>query len=242
MANFFIYGGCVSRDTYELVKNEHFLSCYVARQSLISANSLPESRINTKGTSTNFNSRMVVGDINSSLFPSIRENASEADIFLFDILSERLGVYRLQGGRYITDSVELSKSKLLNDFKYARAKVNFGTDQHFSLWKLAIKALKDTLIDCSLFSNSIYIETIWTDRSYQGKVVPKFRNWDAKYANALYEPYFSYLRELGFKSVKPALDISLSDEDHKWGSSPYHYQQEYYQDVLAQVFKLVSEQ
>ncbi|MFD1376381.1 MULTISPECIES: DUF6270 domain-containing protein [Micrococcaceae] len=241
MVNFFIYGGCVSRDAYELVKDEHYLTGYIARQSLISANSLPETRINTANSSTNFNSRMVVGDIKSSLFSTLREKSNEVEVFLFDILSERLGVYRLQGGRYITNSAELSKSSLLDDFPYAKAKIHFGTSQHFELWKQGVLTLKDILVECGLFSNSIYIETIWTDHSCQGSNVPKFRNWSAHYANKLYEPYFSYLRELGFRSIKPSLDISLSDENHKWGSSPYHYQPEYYQEILVQVFDQISE-
>jgi hypothetical protein len=41
MANIFIYGGCVSRDTFELMKEKHSLVHYVSRQSLISAASSP---------------------------------------------------------------------------------------------------------------------------------------------------------------------------------------------------------
>lgn len=241
MVNFFIYGGCVSRDTFELIKDEHSLTAYVARQSIISANSAPETRIDTAKSPTNFNSRMVVGDIKSSLFSTLRQKSNKSDVFLFDILSERLGIYRLQGGRYITNSAELSKSKLLNDFPYPKANIPFGTSQHFELWKQGVIALKDLLIECGLFSQSIYIETVWTDQSYQGTIVPKFRNWSAHHANKLYEPYYLYLRKLGFSSVKPSPGISFSDENHKWGSSQYHYQPEYYQEILEQVFDLISD-
>ncbi|WP_413456255.1 DUF6270 domain-containing protein [Glutamicibacter sp. FR1] len=241
MVNFFIFGGCVSRDTFELVKDAHILTGYVARQSLISANSVPETRINTANSPTNFNSRMVVGDINSSLFPTLRQKSNDSDVFLFDILSERLGVYRLQGGRYITNSAELSKSKLLGNFPYAKGNIHFGTSQHLELWKQGVQGLKDILIECGLFSKSIYIETVWTDHTERGNNVPKFRNWSALHANKLYEPYFLYLRKLGFRSVKPSPEVSFSDENHKWGSSQYHYQPEYYQEILAQVFDLISD-
>lgn len=237
---FFIYGGCVSRDTYETVKDNHNLVGYIARQSLISAATKPEIRIPLEGLANKFNPRMVAGDIKSSLFPSIRAKAQQTDIFLFDILSERLGVYRLDGGKYVTNSVELAQSGLLKNFPYAKALIHFGTDRHFELWKSSVVSLKNLLMTVDLFQSAYFIKTIWTDRTRDGMVVPKFRNWDAEDANELYERYFAFLDELGFKPILPDSAISFSDADHKWGSSPYHYQPEYYNAVLESLFKQVE--
>lgn len=232
MANFLIYGGCVSRDTFELVKDENTLVSYVARQSLISATSKPEARLDLTSFSSKFNSRMVKGDIQSSLLPTIRRVSQEVDIFLFDILSERLGVYRLSGGTYITNSVELNQSGLLVNSTVNKAIIPMGTETHYNLWKESASILKDTLLETGLFDKTFLLKSHWASVTVQGSTVPNFRDWDAARGNEIYEPYFEYLETLGFRTINPPLEISHSTDSHKWGPSPYHYQQEFYEYVL----------
>ncbi|MGP9608405.1 DUF6270 domain-containing protein [Glutamicibacter sp. AOP33-2CA-4] len=233
MANFLIYGGCVSRDTFELVKDEHNLLGYVARQSLISASSKPETRINMRGLSAQFNSRMVKGDIQSNLLPTIRNVAKDVDVFLFDILSERLGVFRLSGGTYITNSAELKKSKLLESSAVPKASVPMGTVTHFDLWKNAVDTFKNSLVDHGIFEKTYLIKSVWTDETIQGAKTPLFRNWTAELANGLYEPYFEHLRDSGFQMIVPPSEVCKSTDDHKWGPAPYHYQSEFYDYILS---------
>ncbi|GGJ60936.1 DUF6270 domain-containing protein [Glutamicibacter ardleyensis] len=233
MANFLIYGGCVSRDTFELVKDEHTLLAYVARQSLISASSKPETRINMRGLSAQFNSRMVKGDIQSNLLPTIRKVADDVDVFLFDILSERLGVFRLSGGTYITNSAELKKSELMESSAVAKASVPMGTEIHFNLWKNAANTFKKSLVDLGIFDKTYLIKSAWTDETVQGSATPRYRNWSSEKGNSLYEPYFEHLRELGFQMIVPPAEVSKSTEDHKWGPAPYHYQSEFYDFIVS---------
>ena len=72
MNKVFVYGGCVTRDVFELLKHDHELSGYVARQSLISASS-PPSNLGDDLPETNFEMRAVKGDLNSSLFTALTE-------------------------------------------------------------------------------------------------------------------------------------------------------------------------
>lgn len=235
MKKFFIYGGCVSRDTYELIKNENSLTHYIARQSLISAASKPEQRILTDSLPPNFNARMVKGDIQSSLFPKIIQKSKDIDIFLFDILSERLGVHRIHGGTYITNSTELVSSKLLSNFEVPRTLIRFGSDRHFDIWSNSAMQLRDLLRSKNLLEKSYLIKANWTDSTIQGTVTPQFRDLDAATANALYERYYTQLSLLGFKTIEPETNISLSDENHKWGPSQYHYQDDFYTKIIAEL-------
>lgn len=232
MTKFFVYGGCVSRDTYELMKDEHALVHYIARQSLISATSKPERRLPTPSLSSDFNSRMVRGDIESSLFPKISQYSKDTDVFIFDILSERLGVYRIYGGTYITNSVELERSDILSNLKVPKTLIKFGTDRHFDLWKESATKLKKHLTSNGLFDSTYVIRANWTDVTLQGTPTPKFRSMDAETANQMYHRYYELLEQLQFRIIEPARDITFSDEHHKWGPSQYHYQREFYESVV----------
>ncbi|MFJ2351718.1 DUF6270 domain-containing protein [Glutamicibacter sp. NPDC087673] len=237
MKKFFVYGGCVSRDTYELIKNENSLTHYVARQSLISAASKPEKRIPVQSLPLNFNSRMVRGDIQSSLFPKIIQNSDEIDIFLFDILSERLGAYRIHGGTYITNSTELVSSNLLSTFKIPRTLIRFGSDRHFDIWSKSADQLKILLQAKGLLEKSRLIKANWTDITIQGTPTPQFRGMDSATANTLYQRYYDYLSGLGFATIEPGPEISLSDKNHKWGPSQYHYQNDFYNKIIEELAK-----
>lgn len=237
MKNIFVYGGCVSRDTFELIKEENKLVHYVARQSLISSTSKPERRLPIASLAVDFSSRMVKGDVESSLFPKITQYANNTDIFIFDILSERLGVHRLDGGTFITNSGELGKSGLLNKFERSTTLIRFGTDRHFDIWRGSVLKLKEHLRNHDLFGESYVIKANWTDVTIQGTEVPRFRSMDASAANGLYERYYETLAECNFNIIEPPLGISHSDENHKWGPSQYHYQSEFYNYIADIITK-----
>ncbi|MGP4981661.1 DUF6270 domain-containing protein [Glutamicibacter arilaitensis] len=237
MKKFFVYGGCVSRDTYELMKDDHALVHYVARQSLISATSKPERRLPTESLPSDFNSRMVRGDIESSLFQKISQYSSDTDVFIFDVLSERLGVYRIYGGTYITNSGELDKTKILSNLTVPKSLIRFGTDRHFDLWKESAVKLKGHLTRNGLFESSYVIRANWTDVTIQGTPTPKFRSMDANLANRMYQRYYDTLEQLQFRIIEPAPEIASSDEHHKWGPSQYHYQREFYESIVGQLLR-----
>lgn len=237
MKNFFIYGGCVSRDTFELIKEENALVHYVARQSLISSTSKPEKRLPIASLPSDFNSRMVKGDVESSLFPKISQYANKIDFLLLDILSERLGVYRLDGGTYITNSGELSKTGILNKFDRPKTVIRFGTDRHFDIWRASALKFKEHLTVHDLLKKSYVIRANWSDRTIQGSAVPRFRSMNAVAANNLYGRYYETLANYGFNIIEPPLDISNSDENHKWGPSQYHYQNDFYDFIVETIAK-----
>lgn len=240
LANIFIYGGCVTRDTFQYMKDEHRLVQYVARQSLVSAASKPTTSIKTDGLTDNFQDRAVKGDLESSLHPTLSKYASKTDLFLFDILSERLGVYRLPGGTYITRSVELAKTKLIHTLERPAASISFGTDAHFELWTRAADSFLAKLTDMGLLDRTVLFEAPWTDYTDAGEPVPRFRGWTAEEANELYARYYAYFREKGVRISTLPADLAVSVSTHKWGPSPYHYVDEAYQWMKRQAIEALE--
>lgn len=241
VANIFIYGGCVTRDAFEHMKDQHALVHYVARQSLISAASPATTILSVDNLGAGFQNRSVRGDLQSSLHPHITRLAPGTDLFVFDLLSERLGVYRLPGGTYITKSVELAKTGLIATLPRAAVSVPFGTDAHFALWKPAAEALVARLRMTGLLERALLFEVPWTDVTIAGEAVPRFRGWEASYANSLYARYYGYMRQLGIRVVSIPEELALSTDNHKWGPSPYHFVDETYIWMKHQILSVLDE-
>jgi hypothetical protein len=242
LARIFVYGGCVTRDAFEHMKDEHGLGQYVARQSLISAASAPLININTDVLTTNFQHRSVKGDLHSSLHPLIIDQGPTTDLFLFDILSERLGVYRVPGKRYITKSVELSKTGLTKTIPGGAVTIRFGTDEHYALWKLAADKFIRKLKLAGIFDRTLLFEAPWTDVTDTGAPVPRYRNIDADTANTRYTRYYAFLRKRGVRTSTIPSELAVSSEKHKWGPAPYHYVDEAYLWMKQEALKVLEEQ
>lgn len=231
----------MTRDAFEHMKDEHALVHYVARQSLISAASPPTKILSVDTLGPGFQNRSVRGDLQSSLHGLITRFAPRTDLFVFDLLSERLGLYRVPGGTYITKSVELAKTGLISTLARAAVVIAFGSDEHFDLWKPAADALVARLKATGLLERALLFEVPWTDITVTGETVPKFRGWDASYANSLYARYYAYMRSLGIRVVTIPDELALSTANHKWGPSPYHFVDETYIWMKHRILSVLDE-
>lgn len=222
MAGIFVSGGCVTRDTYEAIKGEHELTGYSARQSLISANSVPTTlAVDPKGTG--FEVRAVMDDLRSSLFGKLREQAERTDLFVIDLLVERLGVLALPDGSYATRTPNLNKTGALGELFLEAPWVKFHTDEHFRLWSLAAVRLVDLLREVEMVERTLLVETPWAATTLTGTPVKPFVGWPTAEVDGWFEPYYAVLKGLGIRSVRIPEELVFSDDEHKWGASPFHY-------------------
>ncbi|TRY17799.1 hypothetical protein FOJ82_11040 [Tessaracoccus rhinocerotis] len=222
MAGIFVSGGCVTRDTYEQIKSEHVLTGYSARQSLISANSRPTTlEVDPRGTG--FEVRAVMDDLNSTLFGKITEQAGSTDLFVIDLLVERLGVLALPDGSYVTRTPSLHKSGAIGDLFLGAPWIKFNTPEHRRLWTVAANNLVDRLRELGMVSRTLLVETPWASTSLTGTPVKPFLGWPTEEVDRWYEPYYEVLRGLGIRSIRIPEELVLSDDEHKWGASPFHY-------------------
>lgn len=237
MAKLFVYGGCVSRDTFERMKADHELVAYIARQSLISAKSNPTRNLDTASLGNKFADRVIRDDLASALFKKITEHAQETDLLVIDMLSERLGASRVYGGTFITRSIEITSSGILAQHPSRAVHIPFATNQHFEAWVDAADALVRLLKRQNLLKKTILVEAPWTDTTIEGVEVTRYLGWSADEANKMYAPYYAHMRNAGVKTITIPPEFQYSTDKHKWGASPYHYVDEAYEWLKSELEK-----
>ncbi len=110
-----IYGSCVTRDAVEFWDAEQLeMAGYVARQSLISAAAPPSDaeQFRLSQISSSFQRRMLRGDVESSLLPTLEECRDDYDVILWDLTDERNGVQQLPDGGWVTRLRNFQKEQL----------------------------------------------------------------------------------------------------------------------------------
>ncbi len=229
MRGIFAYGGCVTRDSFEAIEADYSLVGYVARQSLISAAHQPISVPNHAfQLNSRFQQRQLRGDIESSLFPSLRDALPQCDAVILDLVVERFGVRKYQDG-FLTRTNELARSQLGGSLTSAHPAIRFATDRHFKLWSYGARQLFNVLEGEDALGRTVVFETPWASRTRNGVELAGFRNHTSDEMNVLYRPYYEYLRELGIRVERFPDAVVLSDDNHQWGPAPYHYIPEAYE-------------
>ena len=236
MTQVFIYGGCVSRDTYRYLGDSFQLTRYVARQSAISAMSPAVRDILPRlaPLASAFQQRMVEWDLQSALVRHLTHDAANTDLLLVDLNVERLGVIPWRNG-YVTRSNEhwnAGGAKVLRSSET----IKLGTDLHFELWAASWARLATTLEELNLLHRTLLLETPWASLLSDGSELPPPSNHvSAAEANAAYEPYYAHLSSLGVPSTTLPASLAVSHQAHQWGPSPYHYVDEAYEWLAGEI-------
>ena len=244
MASIYIYGSCVSRDSFDFIdRSEHRLLGYTARQSLISAVSKPYPASADSGSlESKFQIRNLQGDFDGSLLEILSEVASETDYIFWDLTDERLGLIKIDDYTFITKSVELSQSGLLSDIKEYEW-IRFGTEEHLELWQEAVRALADFAKSNLPNTKIVLINLPWALLDEEGR--PLGRTWDLlpDEANNLLAKYAAVIRNhLDVYDIELSWDKATASSGHKWGLAPYHYQDAVYEQVIEQFGQLADGQ
>lgn len=191
MIRTFIYGSCVSRDTFEFVPPDQFvLTKYVARQSLISAMTPARPQpLHPTPTLGAFQRRSLESDWGSGLMPTLRSQLKRVELLLWDLCDERLGVYEFDDGTFCTRSVDLIGSGV-EDTAAAGAQLHeFGTVEHFRLWTRSMAAFAAEMADCGL--PIILIAPDWAITALDGTATPTSFGLTATRANEIYPAYYA---------------------------------------------------
>lgn len=164
----FIYGSCVSRDTFEFLDANFDLIRYVARQSMVSAGT--DARVlrpQLEQIDSAFQSRMVTGDLSGDLPSALATAAPELDLLLVDLVDERGGVIDVDGA-YVTKLSEFWSS---GGQRATRGMEHhpFGTDLHFALWQASAVRFVRQLVDLELVPKTVVLRTPWASRYDDGE-------------------------------------------------------------------------
>lgn len=238
--NLFIYGSCVSRDIFNLEESRVFrITDYYARSSMASLCSTPY--LDTEALDripSAFRRRMVKNDFTKRLLAET-DRLQAADVILIDLIDERFDLVVLPSGQMITRSNELDESGFLNGSEVRRYRViPHGSDEHRKIWLKGVRtflALLKTLnkLDCVIVN-----EVFWASRfDFETRTAFPVAAAVVEKANKeLAWMYAALEKELDrnqFISFYPAL--LTADPEHRWGVSPFHYSEQYYQSALEQI-------
>lgn len=157
-----IFGSCVSRDTAEFIPEAEVVA-YVARHSVVSL----QSPHGIKGTDLGelpsaFQKRMVTSDLKGTGMARIGKNAEDLDVVLIDLVDERRGFWLFPEGTTMTNSLEVESCGAARNARRCGARlVEFGTDEHFRMWKSGFDTLITGLKDAGLWERAILLDIEW---------------------------------------------------------------------------------
>ncbi len=221
-----IFGSCVSRDAVGLDPERVVPAHYTARQSWVSAASPAAWAPPIDRLTSPFQRRMLRDDFRSSLFSQIAEHAPSADLVLFDIVDERLGVIEYFPRRFVTLSAELSSSGYLTgDRLLRRRRLHLGDEAHLQKFGEAAEQVKHALLAAEAWHKTLLIRAPYAARSAEGDpLVGDYGDspstWDQRYSG-----YYELLEGLGFPMIAPPEELLFSTRTHRWGPHPIHYQE-----------------
>lgn len=234
-----IHGSCVSRDMFSFLGPGFSLAGYTARQSLISAMTPAVELPAQPRLASAFQTRLVRDDFASSLPRTVRAAADSIDLLVLDLVDERLGVVGLPGGRFITRSQELLESGLLELLPDATPMIAFGEDAHFSVWEPAARAFLELLEETGLLGRTLLIDATFASHTDGGEPARQWWQQPAAFWNERYRRYHAVLRSAGIRTHSLG-DRAVASARHRWGPSAYHYVDETYLAIAADVREMTG--
>ena len=148
-------------------------------------------------------------------------------MIILDIASDRRGVYEIGPSQRVSFTGELGRSKVLDRYPDRRF-VRFGTDEHYELFRISAREIKDLLVECAAFSRTRVLKFDFTDRSTNGVAIPKVLGTSGSTWNVLYSRYYEELIRLGFTVLTLPSAYSISTITHQWGIGQDHFMDEAY--------------
>jgi len=177
---------------------------------------------------------MLQGDAEGDLARTLEADAAQIDLLLWDLTDERLGVLCSPQGHIVTRSVDLISSGLIEGLSEWRL-VEFGTDEHFTLWDDALKQFLEVLERLRLRRRTLLLAVPWAEQTDDGSPVRSSFGMTPRAANALFERYHRRARERGVAVAAVPPDTVVAASGHRWGPAPFHYTQPTYETVLSVV-------
>ena len=227
--NIAILGSCISRDIFRHLKLDHLVSEYRARTSIHSLTKKQIGNIELVNLpDSKFQSKMVIAD-----FEKTDLNLSNSDFLIIDLIDERFELIT-NFGSVVTLSNEVLK---YNEIGVLNKYIERGSPEDYRLWRNAAKEFNKfidipIILHKSRLSDKLNIDNGDIKINYDN--INNLNNRLKNYEKILVEE----LNIIGVIDVDDALLIS--DINHVWGYSPYHYIPDYYEEAMNQIFRITK--
>ena len=240
----FIYGSCVSRDSFEYLDPPRFhLVEYVARQSLASAFAeAGEPAFDTRQLDSAFQRRVLDLDASSGLPSRLRTAADRTQLLLWDLFDERLGYYIRDDGTVVTNTVELIRWSRESGLAPSGRLVPYGSREHLRMFTSRLTEFRALLDETGLRDRLVVVAPSWARVTDTGERTPSSFGITAQRANVVTLPYLQAVRDAIQPGliISPPLEITRAASDHQWGIAPFHYVPEVYREITGALEDLAS--
>ena len=235
-----IHGSAVSKLIFDNDQdNEIVLGKYIAKQSFCSVISVPfPDAYDIKLPSLSEKS-MVEMDLNKEFFDKLSNN--KAKYLLIDLLDERMSLVKYKDTIFTFSDI-LSRSTILDDFEVEYInKFDLEEDS----WKDWMDQYVDGLLE-KYTGDKIIIHEVYLKDTYKAKDgdIKSFPDQNINYnkkVNILLKQYYTYLKyKLPNCKVINIHSRFISSEDHIWGLSPIHYEEEYYNEIFKKLKRIIK--
>ncbi|MFN3523809.1 MAG: DUF6270 domain-containing protein [Phenylobacterium sp.] len=249
MARVAIIGSCITRDLWPIRGDGNEGLCYISRTSLPSLFT-PALRGVTPvfpppAGLTESQHRAVLRDLSKQALQTLL--AHRPTHIIFDFIDERFDLLAVQG-TLVTHSWELETSGYLGQPAFDQARTIARTSGACTgLWRAAAAELTAFIRATPLAeARMILHEARWAERYRDGagRTRPFGEDlaiWQGKPASAaehnrLLAAYDAWFLELNPGAVRVAAPRHrLADAGHRWGLSPFHYVEPYYEEIWSQL-------
>lgn len=233
-----IFGSCVSRDilNYPQAKAQLVLVDYYARSSIASLGARPiEMPHAVQDIRSKFQRRMVERDIRKDFVNDLAR--LQFDVLLIDLIDERFNLYVESEGRACTLSSELVCSGFDKDSD-RKSSIYSGSEEFWRLWEAGWVTLVNRLRCLGLLDRLRVNQVFWGTRTENGA------NFEPQYTSSQIDSANQFLDRL-YQRVADDIPsgqflrfnhgLLTGSTGHKWGISPFHYVDAYYQAAIRQL-------
>ena len=233
-----IFGSCVSRDilNHQQDKTRVVLVDYYARCSLASLGARPiEMPSAVENISSRFQKRMVERDIRKDFLNDLA--GLQFDVFLLDLVDERLNLYVEPEGRVCTLSSELVSSGFRVD-SHEGSKYLSGSEEFWRLWEAGWVILVNKLRGLGVLDRLLVNQVFWSSRTENGgNFEPHYSSKHIDSANQFLDRMY---RRIGAdipseQFLRFDQGLMTGSIGHRWGISPFHYVDGYYHSAIQQL-------
>lgn len=236
MTNFFVYGGCISRDIFnpEYNVNKLKLVHYAARTSVVKLSSPPYlSEIRSKYITSPFQSKAINNDAKNNLLEYIKK--INFDFFLMDFMFLKYRVVEYKN-TWLTYSSELKKAKVISS---SNQMINAEMKDFWVRFEEGLRLLLDALdkkghLD-SLILNKLYLSEKDSDNiDFDNQSYIFKQNEHLEKAYSIAGKYLNHNQFIVYDE-----NLFVGDPNHKWGRDPMHYIPAFYEDSYSQLLKKI---
>lgn len=231
-----VLGSCVSRDVFNYPEEGTYeLANYYARTSLISLMSPAPvaSEVSLDRITSPFQRRMVQYELLRDFRRCV--GTLDFDYLLLDLIDERHDVLEIEPGVYVTLSQEFDQTGFLRENPLLNERViTSGSTKFRVLW---YQALLDflTLAERLGFKSRILLNRVyWAKTLDSGMPIPGTSELYTDSNNSVLEWMYALMEaKLDFDQVlRVPENLLVSSVGHRWGSSPFHYADQYYEYIM----------